>query len=266
MAEPKLSSVGVLAQQGDPDRFKAAICASESARERMFAVIALNVEIAKIPVTVSEPLLGEIRLQWWIDAVEDLCDGKAVRDQEIVAALSGDVRDKDLLLALINARRFDIHDLPMQSDQALDDYLTDTGGAIAQLMASRNEVVAKVGWAEAAGRLIEALPALYHHGISAIPVEGKLDLNAIAEGKTPDNLRAAVSQLAGRGLSKLANARAERKKAQGDALAACMSAHIYEPTLRAAAAPDFNIFTSPVRPSPFRANLNFLVRAVSGRW
>lgn len=266
MPEPALSAVGLQAQHDDPNRFKAAICASEGARERMFAVIALNVEIAKIPVTVSEPLLGEIRLQWWLDAIEDLYAGKAVRDQEVITALSKDLPDKDLLLGLINARRFDLHDLPMPSDEALDAYLSATGGAISQLMAGRNDVVANVGWAEAAGRLIEALPALYHHGVSAIPVTDALDLNAIAEGKTPDNLRSAVAGLAEQALDRLARARAARAQVTGDAMAACLSAHIYEPTLRAAAAPGFDIFASPPRPSPFRSKFSFLVRAVSGRW
>lgn len=273
---PDLSAVGRLAQEGDAERFRAALFAPEKAREGMFAVIALNVELAKIAVTVSEPLLGEIRLQWWVEALDDLFENGVRRPHEILEALPATL-SPDVTRALVDARRFDIHDAPMADRAALDAYLAATGGGVARLMAEAAgatpdlnaealEVAGGVGWTEATGRLIEALPRLYHEGVSAIPVEGDLDRNALAEGRTPDNLAAALRPLAADALHRLNALRRRRKTLPDDARAACLSAHVFEGTLRRAAAPGFDIFTSPDRPSPFRARAELLWRGATGRF
>ena len=269
---PDLSAVGQLALEGDEDRFRAALFAPAEVREGMFAVIALNVELAKIPLTVSEPLLGEIRLQWWSDAVEDLCERGVRRPHDILAVLPHAL-SLAVLRALIDARRFDIHDAPMADRAALDTYLAATGGGVARLMAEAAgatgealEIAGGVGWSEATGRLIEALPRLYHEGVSAIPVVGDLDRNALAEGQTPENLAAALRPIARDALHRLSALRRRRRQLPEAARAACLSAHIFEGTLRRAAEPDFTIYTSPDRPSPFRARLSLLWRGLSGRF
>lgn len=269
---PELSAVGTLAREGDPDRFHAALFAPVEMREGMFAVIALNVELAKIPMTVSEPLLGEIRLQWWADAVEDLCERGVRRPHDILAALPATL-SQDVLRALINARRFDIHDAPMADRLALDAYLAATGGSVARLMAEAAgatgealEIAGGVGWSEATGRLIEALPRLYHEGVSAIPVDGELDRNELAEGRTPDNLAAALRPLAQDALHRLAALRRRHRALPAAARAACLSAHVFEGTLRNAAERGFTIFASPNRPSPFRARISLLRRGLTGRF
>ncbi|MGB0411394.1 MAG: phytoene/squalene synthase family protein [Pikeienuella sp.] len=268
---PDLSAVGQLAREGDPDRFHASLFAHPDVREGMFAIIALNAELAKIAVTVSEPLLGEIRLQWWVEALDDLFQNGNRRPHEILEALPANL-SPDIARALIDARRFDIHDVPMADRAALDAYLSATGGGVARLMAEAGgatgealEIAGGFGWSEATGRLIEALPRLYHEGISAIPVEGTLDRNALAEGKMPENLREALRPLAADALHRLSALRRRRALLPAPARPACLSAHIYEGTLRNAAGEGFSIFTSPDRPSPFRARLSLLWRGMTGR-
>lgn len=269
---PDLSAVGELARDGDPDRFHAALFAPPEVRDGMFAVIALNVELAKIAVTVSEPLLGEIRLQWWVEALDDLFQNGVRRSHEILEALPATL-SPDVVRALIDARRFDIHDAPMADRAALDAYLAATGGGVSRLMAEAAgatgealEIAGGVGWSEATGRLIEALPRLYHEGISPIPVDGELDLNELAEGRTPEPLAAALRPLAMDALHRLSALRRRRQQLPADARASCLSAHIYEGTLQRAAAPDFTIFMSPDRPSPFRARITLLWRGFTGRF
>lgn len=46
------------------------------ARSRLIALLALDLELARIPHTVSEPLLGQIRLQWWRDAITEARQGR----------------------------------------------------------------------------------------------------------------------------------------------------------------------------------------------
>ena len=57
-------------RRNDPDRFILTMLAPSAMRESLFALYAFNVEIARTRELVSEPPLGEIRLQWWRDDVE----------------------------------------------------------------------------------------------------------------------------------------------------------------------------------------------------
>ena len=59
-----------IARSGDPDRSLAALFAPREARADLFALIALNVELARIAEIVTEPGLGIIRLQWWREAID----------------------------------------------------------------------------------------------------------------------------------------------------------------------------------------------------
>ena len=56
-------------RRDDPDRWLATLFLPEAARAPVHALLAFNGEIAKIRDLVSEPMLGEIRYQWWRDAM-----------------------------------------------------------------------------------------------------------------------------------------------------------------------------------------------------
>ena len=56
----------------DYERFLAIQLASAAKRPALYALTALNTELARIAETVSEPLLGHIRLAWWREALEEL--------------------------------------------------------------------------------------------------------------------------------------------------------------------------------------------------
>jgi phytoene synthase len=53
----------------DRDRYIADLFAPEPARRHLFALHAFSAEVARIRDTVTDPVLGEIRLQWWRDAL-----------------------------------------------------------------------------------------------------------------------------------------------------------------------------------------------------
>lgn len=71
----------------DHDRYLCALFAARRVRPALLALTAFNVEIARVAETVTEPALGEIRLQWWRETVADLYDGKT-RDHPVVLALA----------------------------------------------------------------------------------------------------------------------------------------------------------------------------------
>lgn len=55
----------------EPDRYFAATLAPEARRYDLIALTAFAAELANIPTQVREPLAGEIRLQWWRDALAE---------------------------------------------------------------------------------------------------------------------------------------------------------------------------------------------------
>ena len=59
------------ARELDYDRYLAALLAPRAARDGLMALAAFHGEIARIPRTVREPGVGDIRLQWWRDALRD---------------------------------------------------------------------------------------------------------------------------------------------------------------------------------------------------
>ncbi|MDZ4135714.1 MAG: squalene/phytoene synthase family protein, partial [Paracoccaceae bacterium] len=67
-----LQACADLLERGDPDRFAAILAAPPSARGALLAIHATNLEIARAPWASSEPMLAEMRLQWWQDALAAL--------------------------------------------------------------------------------------------------------------------------------------------------------------------------------------------------
>ena len=131
-------AVRTVARDGDPDRYASALFAPQSARAALFALYAFNVELARAAEQVSEPQLGEIRLQWWRDALERASVGEAT-GHPVADAVGSVVRhypsSRDSLAGLIDARSFDVSEKIMPDSTALDDYLGRTAGALFRLAA-----------------------------------------------------------------------------------------------------------------------------------
>jgi len=99
-------------RQADRDRFLAALFAPEPARTGLMALLAFDHELARAHAVTSEPLLAEIRLQWWRDAATEAAGPDKPRAQPIVESLSETVRRHGLMpepmIALIDARAEEI--------------------------------------------------------------------------------------------------------------------------------------------------------------
>ena len=274
MAAPEFSATAETARRGDRARFDAAMFAPPALRERLFALIALNVELSRIPESVSEPMLGEIRLQWWADAIEAVFQDGSPEGHEVIEGLvepaKAGVLDQDALMAMVDARRALLDPAPMDP-AALRKFLADTGGALAasQVRAlggddAAVEVAAKAGWAEGAGRLISALPALLAQGADMLPVEAPFDRNAALEGAPSPDLIASVKALAEDALVTLAASRRDRALVPKSARAPLLSVREQERRLRAVLAPNADIFASTGAISPFRETLSLFGRALTG--
>jgi phytoene synthase len=60
-----------LVRSADKDRYLSALFAPAEHRGALFALYAFHIEVARIPDVVTEPLAGEVRLQWWSEAIYD---------------------------------------------------------------------------------------------------------------------------------------------------------------------------------------------------
>lgn len=87
----------------DGDLYLCHLFAPAATREALLTLYHLYADIARIPVSVSEPMVGAIRLQWWRDLLTALADGET-RGTPIGEALLVHRLDKEAVLPLIDGR------------------------------------------------------------------------------------------------------------------------------------------------------------------
>ncbi len=122
----------------DYDRFLISLFAPADVREDLFSLYAFNHEVAKIRETVSEPMLGEIRLQWWREAIDGI-ESATPRDHEVVKPLNDTFHKhsltKDMFYKVIDARTADIYDENPATIADFERYLGDTSGNLMRIAA-----------------------------------------------------------------------------------------------------------------------------------
>jgi phytoene synthase len=122
----RLSPVAALVRRHDRDRYQTVLFAPAARREALFALYAFNYEIARVRESVTQPMLGQIRLQWWRENIAAAFEGGPVRHHpvaEALAAVIGEFRlTRDHFERLIDARETDLADEPAASLAALEDY------------------------------------------------------------------------------------------------------------------------------------------------
>ena len=252
-----VAACAALVERGDPDRFRAVMAAPRDVRAQLFPLYAFNLEIARAPWVTEEPLIAEMRLQWWRDVVANAASG-AARAHEVAGPLHDLVRDfglpADDLDRLIAARRWDIHREPHQDLQALEVYLEDTGAGLMWLAGRAlgapdiaEAPIRAYGWASAAAAYLRAVPALVSRGRQPLP-----------EG-------VAARDLARLGLARLATARLDRKAVPKGARPALLAGWQVEPLLRQALAQS-GVDQGAVELAEFRRRGGLLWQTVTGRW
>lgn len=223
------------------------------ARRVMFALFAFNLEIARAPWVTDEPMLAEMRLQWWRDVVTG--DTAPAHDAAgpLRRLIQEDGLPPALLLQAIDARRWDIRRAPFADWPAFDAHLDASSGALfgagaAALGASPDDPALRdVAWAGGLARWLLAVPEL--------EARGRLPL--------PDGRPEAVRDLARRGLARLARARGARFGAATPLLRACWQAG---PILRQAANAPERVAAGALGQSEFARRAGLLWRVARRGW
>lgn len=174
------------------DRYLASLLAPKAARPLLWALHGFAGEIAHIPERMSEPMLGEIRFQWWRDALDGVVRGER-SGNPLADALAPVIVDDGARLAklkgMVDARAFDLGGAEMADVRALTTYLAKTEGqefALAvQLLSGETSpevesACVQAGIAYGLARLLCTLPLCLARGAMPIPSE-LLRLNQAGE-------------------------------------------------------------------------------------
>jgi phytoene synthase len=136
-AEAPLEDLEDAVRRSDPDRWLASRFIGDAGRRAdVMALYAFDHVLARVPQQVSEPLMGEIRLTWWGEALDEIYGSGPVRAHPAALALADAVRRRGLarapLDALVEARFGDLDPQPFINIEAAVVHADQTGGALVQ--------------------------------------------------------------------------------------------------------------------------------------
>ena len=125
-------------REHDRDRYFASLVVTAEARLAIQALCAFSADIASVRDKVKTPAPGEIRLQWWDDAITGQGHG-AIQSNPVADALLDAISRYSLptvpLQRLIAARRFDLYDDPMPDIETFEGYAGETNSVLYQFAA-----------------------------------------------------------------------------------------------------------------------------------
>ncbi|QUD87977.1 squalene/phytoene synthase family protein [Phenylobacterium montanum] len=121
-------------RRADPDRWLSSrFVADVEARADLIALYAFDQELSHVLSATREPMMAEIRLTWWREAVDEIFAGKPARGHPALQALALAIRRRNLaqapLDAMIEARFDDIEAAPFTGEAALAAYADRLCGA-----------------------------------------------------------------------------------------------------------------------------------------
>ncbi|MDE1146208.1 MAG: squalene/phytoene synthase family protein [Azospirillaceae bacterium] len=281
-SQPALSYCLETVRRQDPDRFLTLLFAPADRREDLAALYAFNHEVAKTREVVTEPMLGQIRLQWWRDSIAGVYEGEA-RRHEVVQPLAQAVQrhglDRALFDRLIDGREADMDDAAPADLGCLVSYAEVTSAPLVRLALDAlgvertgavDAVAGHVGRGWALTGILRAVPFLARAHRSRLPTDLMEKSGAseaeLFELKPQPGLADVARAVADAARAELAAARALRGQVPRAAIPALLPARLATVWLGRLAKAGYDPL-DPVllRPDGLRA-ARLAWAAVSGRW
>ena len=277
----KLSACAQIARDKDYDRFLTGLTAAVDKQEFLFSLIAFNHEIAKTRDFVSEIMLGQIRLQWWREAVAECYDGKP-RHHEVVGplyeAINKNNLSRNLLEEMIDARE---QDLAEEEPASLDDliiYARNTGGLLNELSAEAlgvqdpetKKAARQIGTAWALVGIVRALPFTLRQKRIMIPKDLSekygIDRSDLLELRNPESLKGAVEEICQQAAGLIRQVRQHAREIDRNALPALHLAGFADSYLSQLRKAGYDTWSPTLaRPASLR-NLRLIVRHLFRRF
>jgi len=264
----------------DPWRYPAILFLPKETRKAAASLYAFFAEIERIATAVSEPLPGEIRMQWWREAIEGERQGEA-RANPVAASLLEIITQYDLprsgFTRLLEAKLFDLYNDPVPDLGTLEAYFGETESFLLQMVNRVMSAADEPAMADACGHggvaygiavVMKDLSVHHHFKRSYIPsnmlkaaglstedwLAGEKDAHAIAVE--------AFAALALDHLSKAENAIAQLPSHRS---AAFLPLALVEPLIRRSRKHDNRIINRPVNLSPLNIHWNYWKSAIFNR-
>lgn len=120
----------------DHNRYLTTLFVDKDKRRSLLALYAFNIEISKVVDSSKEPLVNQIKLQWWRDSLEGLNTGLVAKHpviEELSKLLTHHKVDLDDLLMMIEARNNELMDKTPKTLDALIEYCRQTAGTLNRL-------------------------------------------------------------------------------------------------------------------------------------
>lgn len=199
-----------LVRSQDFERYAATLFVPAEYRRALLALFAFHAEVSRVREQVSQPLPGEIRLQWWTDMLA--CAGHGdVEGNPVAAELLLAIRTHDLpvdrLARLVDAHVFDLYNDPMPDLAVLESHINDTASTLlalaARILGHHSDAIEQAadhgGLAQGVVRLIATLPYDAARRLMFIPQDMMIRNGGSAEevyaGRLTPPIRATLDEL-----------------------------------------------------------------------
>ena len=181
-------ALGEELRQRDRELWLATLYAPAPVRTALTALFALDCTLAAIPPSVSEPMVGAIRLAWWREALEALDHNPAPDEPHLIAArallLPAGLSGADLAgLEARWAARLDAELTEAQSNDAEAQGGAHLFGLAARLLAADPEIAAALGRSWATGAELPPQIPRSLRPLLALAILGRRDAADTAAGR-----------------------------------------------------------------------------------
>lgn len=184
-----------LIRRVDPDRWLSSRFVGDAAlRADVIAIYAYDHELARAPKVASNSLLGEIRLTWWREMLDEAYEGRHVRHHPTALALADVIArhalPREPLEAMIDARYREL-DATSMGDAETIAWARGTGGRAAQVVARILDADGRTENAVAGG----AVWALNRggHAVAPLAAEARTDSRRLTAAAFPAVAHAALA-------------------------------------------------------------------------
>lgn len=228
------------------DHYLSAILAPRDVRDDLVVLAAFLGDVWRIPQIASEALIGEIRLQWWVDALSQSDDADRLTGNPVGDAVCALIRRRQLgpqdFIGIVEALRSELYSEPSADGISFETYLERTDGAAFEI-ASRilgvlsmetRSLCRHAGRAYGAVRVLKRLPYAASKGILLLPRDSMWPSPL---GEAQDEIAREVTQAADVAREDRSRLRAKLSKPNRRQIAALLPVALVEPYLRVLQSP-----------------------------
>jgi phytoene synthase len=273
-AEIERAEVDRAARELAYDDYLAALLAPPRYRGDLITLAAVFGELSRIPLQVSDATLGEIRLQWWRDALaSDARSGHPVADAALALNARLPKPLAELIAPVIEARAAELYAEPFPTAEAFDAYVTAPEKAAFAIRAALLGVLpdqSNAAFDECARtlglvRTCVRLPHLFAKG--RYPVDARrLGMSGDAEAIDEHRLRAAMSDLVNEAATAWIALRPSLRRISPDVRRVMVPVALAGPYLRAIQQPGRDVLRDVADPSPLERSTRLWLAARLGRF